>query len=465
MLKTLALTTCLGLILAAPLATPSLAETYTDPDSAWWSAFLDTLDGTAPDLESLALQDPEYLAADEFSREEALAKVMARLAADRANIDPATAEVVLSIRAEFGDYDSARGGFPVSIFTPTSRLPLSMGRSLFFRNWQDVALFPATRDEGRALRQKIGQDSLLARVDIRDIRKSRTRSGGYEGHVARVTYSTTTGSEIGQIIPPDAIAADPAVVAAQTEAARQTILTAAGIPPLGTSWEAAKQQLQPLWPVMASSDFVNWGTAKRLAYFWKDGAVQQDEAHDPAKGFRLYLQQREAGWMPQEGEHINVSVTDLLYGSGSGAVDTRGLGPGLACYTPEALDRCAVLIFEPKDGGHVLTGAYGVIEQPAATSAEAAVTTFLGDAATAFDGLNTIADYDREDIRQARKAPIIGGRGVPTFAAGAGQPLTANPPYDPLKNTTGIEPIRREIALYAVEGAEGRTPVVYVMGE
>ncbi len=463
MLKTLALTTWLGLILAAPLATPSLAETYTDPDSAWWGAFLETLDGTAPDLEALALQDPEYLAADEFSRDEARTKVMARLAADRANIDPATAEVVLSIRAEFGDYDSARGGFPVSIFTPTSRLPLSMGRSLFFRNWQDVALFPATRDEGRALRQKIGQDSLLALVTVRDIRKSQTRSGGYEGHVASVIFSTTRGSEIGQITPPDAIAADPDAVVAQTEAARQTILTAAGIPPLGTRWDDAKQHLQPLWPVMASSDFVNWGTAKRVAYFWKDGAVQQDEAHDPAKGFRLYLQQREAGWMPQDGEHI--SVTDLLYGSGASAVDTRGLGPGLACYTPEVFDRCAVLIFEPKDGSHVLTGAYGVIEQPAATSAEAAFTTFLGDAAGAFDGLTTIADYDREDIRQARKAPITGGRGVPTFAAGAGQPLTANLPYDPLKNTTGIEAIQREIAIYAIEGAEGRTPVVYVIGQ
>ena len=124
-----------------------------------------------------------------------------------------------------------------------------------------------------------------------------------------------------------------------------------------------------------------------------------------------------------------------------------------------------MLIFEPKDGGHVLTGAYGVIEQPAATSAEAAVTTFLGDAATAFDGLTTIADYDREDIRQARKAPIIGGRGVPTFAAGAGPALKANPPYDPLQNTTGVETIRREIAIYAVEGAEGRTPVVYVLGQ
>lgn len=167
--------------------------------------------------------------------------------------------------------------------------------------------------------------------------------------------------------------------------------------------------------------------------------------------------------MPQDGEHI--SVTALLYGTGAGAVDTRGLGAGLACDTPDKLDRCAVLIFEPKDGSHVLTSAYGVIEEPATTSAEAAFNTFIGDAADAFEGLTTVADYDREDISQARKAPITGGRGVPTFAAGTGAPLQTNPAYDPLKNTTGIEPIRREIALYAVEGAEGRTPVVYVMGE
>lgn len=64
---------------------------------------------------------------------------------------------------------------------------------------------------------------------------------------------------------------------AQTEAARQTILTAAGIP-LARAGTTRNSSLQPLWPVMASSDFVNWGTAKRVAYFWKDGAVQQDEA-------------------------------------------------------------------------------------------------------------------------------------------------------------------------------------------
>lgn len=63
MLKTLALTTCLAVLLTTPLA----AETYTDPDPAWWGAFLEVLDGRAPDLEAQARQDPAYLAADEFS--------------------------------------------------------------------------------------------------------------------------------------------------------------------------------------------------------------------------------------------------------------------------------------------------------------------------------------------------------------------------------------------------------------
>ena len=70
MLKTLALTGCLGLALAAPLA----AETYTDPDRAWWTGFLDAIDGRAPDLEALARQDPDYLAADEFTRDAVLGR-------------------------------------------------------------------------------------------------------------------------------------------------------------------------------------------------------------------------------------------------------------------------------------------------------------------------------------------------------------------------------------------------------
>ena len=75
-----------ALVLAAPLA----AETYTDPDRAWWTSFLDAVDGRAPDLEALARQDPDYLAADEFTRDAVLARVMARLQAQQPRIDPAT---------------------------------------------------------------------------------------------------------------------------------------------------------------------------------------------------------------------------------------------------------------------------------------------------------------------------------------------------------------------------------------
>lgn len=45
------------------------------------------------------------------------------------------------------------------------------------------------------------------------------------------------------------------------------------------------------------------------------------------------------------------------------------------------------------------------------------------------------------------------------------QPLTVNPLYDLLKNTTGVEAICREIALSIIQGADGRTLVVYDIGE
>ena len=92
--------------------------------------------------------------------------------------------------------------------------------------------------------------------------------------------------------------------------------------------------MQPLWPVMASSDFGKLGHRQTPGLFLEGRRGAADETHDPAKGFRLYLQQREAGWMPRDGEHINVSVTDLLYGSGAVRSTPVAFWPGLACYTP-----------------------------------------------------------------------------------------------------------------------------------
>ena len=117
-------------------------------------------------------------------------------------------------------------------------------------------------------------------------------------------------------------------------------------------------------------------------------------------------------------------MTDVLYGSGAGVVDTRALGPGLACYTP---GRCAVLVFAPSEGSHVLTGAYGVLEQPAAAAPEAAFKAYAGAAAEAFTGLETMADYDSEAVRAGDRVPHPGSRGVPTYAAGAGAAIVISP--------------------------------------
>ena len=458
MLKTLALTSCLGLALAAPLA----AETYTDPDRAWWTGFLDAVDGRAPDLEALARQDPDYLASDEFTRDAVLARVMARLQAQQPRIDPATAEVVLSIGATLGDFDAGQGGFPVSIFTPNSRLPLDSGRELFFRNWKDVALYPASREEGRALRQEIGMREILAQVTVTEIRKSATRRLGYEGRVTGISYYTQDGSLLRRVTPPEAAPVDAAAAEGNLDALRGKILSDARIPALGTRWEDAAPALTADWPVIASDDFVPYGTARQLAFLWQDGAVLSDNAHDPEKSFKVFLQQVPGAWMPQDG--VSIDVTDVLYGSGAGVVDTRALGPGLACYTPGVPDRCAVLVFAPGEGSHVLTGAYGVLEQPAAAAPEAAFRAYAGAAAEAFTGLETMADYDSEAVCAGDRVPHPGSRGVPTYAAGAGAEITGKPIYDPLKNTTDVNPIARELALYAIGGAEDRTPMVFVMG-
>lgn len=146
-----------------------------------------------------------------------------------------------------------------------------------------------------------------------------------------ISYYTQDGSLLRRVTPPEAAPVD-ASAEGNLDALRGKILGDARIPALGTRWEDAAPALTADWPVIASDDFVAYGTARQLAFLWQDGAVLSDQAHDPEKSFKVFLQQVPGAWMPQDGASID--VTDVLYGSGAGVVDTRALGPGLACYTP-----------------------------------------------------------------------------------------------------------------------------------
>ena len=450
MIAKIALPLALGLAFSAPVT----AETYISPDRAWWATFFQAVDGVQPDFDALARKDPAFLAATEFDRADVLALIITEMQEQQAAINVPAAEVVISIRAELGDYSVEKGGFPVSLFTQNMHLKLDFN-SLFFRNWQDFNIFVATKDEGKALRDRIGNQALAAEVTVTGFKKSTTRPNAYEAFVTKVAYVAKDGLPVAEFTAIETAPLSPTHVADMVADARQRIIEAAGIPTLGTAWVDAKAQVQQAYPFIGSNDFAYTDSGKKIAYQFEAGAVVTDEPHDAERPFLVYLQQVDGAWRTKSGFSVNLSGLDQ--------VDIKGVGPGLACYTPSLLDRCAVLEFSPADGGHILTRAYGVLEMAPAGSGEAVLKRFVGNSIDTFEGFTTKLGYEPESVKEGQAPKYISSGGVSAYAAGAGATREGEPFYDPLQNTTNIKAINREIALFAVDGAPNRVPIIFVL--
>ena len=215
------------------------------------------------------------------------------------------------------------------------------------------------------------------------------------------------------------------------------------------------------WPLVVADAWTETATGRHPAHIRRDGAIETDAAPDPAEGFRVHLQQVEGAWLQQDG--LSLALTDIL---GQGGLSTTGLGSGVGCGMPEVADRCAVLTFAPRVGGHVLTAAHGVVERPGdMTPAEALADLGADPEVAGIEIMDTLLGYDVEDVRLARKAAITGGLGVAARMAAAGGPAQAALPYYPLATTTGMSNPGRQVSLFALDGAEGRVPVVFVLSE
>lgn len=450
MISRLALAAAVGLL----VSTAASAETYVSPDRGWWKQFFSAVDGTTPDLEAMAKKDPAYLAANEFDRDDVLASLVAELQQQHAQIDVATAEVTIGIRATLGDYSTEQRGFPVSLFAANMHLPLD-GNSLFFRNFATFGIFPATKEEGKMLRERIGTQPLAADITLTNIQKSTTRPRAYDGFITEVVYTAQDGLVVGHFTDVEAAAPAADDAAAMVAGIREKIIDKAGIPTLGTSWEKARALIQGQYPYGASDTFAYTDRGKVIAYQYDQGTTVMDAPHEADKTFRIYLQQAEGSWRTKSGFSFDMDAGDT--------VSVKGTGPGLGCYTPEVLDRCAVLEFSPSDGDHILTRAYGVIELERTGSPQEALDAFVGEHLDATDGFATKVDYDADSVVQARVPQYIGQRGVAAYAAEAGVPREGKPFYDPLQNTTRVNPITREIALFAVDGAPDRIPLIFVL--
>lgn len=449
---TLRFAVALGLGLAC--AVPASGETYLNPDREWWNTFFKAVDGIQPDFEAMAKKDAAYQGANEFDRAEVLAKLVTELQANLAAVDVPTTEVTISINAKLGDYSVDANGFPVSIFTQNMHLKL-YANNLFFRNWQDYTIFPATKDEGKALRARIGMQALAAQVTLGNFQKSTTRPNAYDGFVTKVAYFAADGLPIAEFSAVETAPISADAAADKVATIREKITAAAGIPALGTNWMDAKSVIQQAYPFSASDDFAYTDKGKNIAYSYENGAVVADEAHAADKPFRIYLQQVDGDWRTKRGFSTDLSGLDM--------VSFQGTGPGLACYTPDVLDRCAVLEFSPAEGGHVLTRAYGVIELSREATVEAALKGFVGGSLDAFETFSTKVDYDTDALKTGLTPKFPGRSGVPAYAAGAGEVRDGKPLYDPLENTSGTKPIAREIALFAVDGAPSRMPMIFVL--
>lgn len=448
----LALALGLGLAFCAP----AMADPYVNPGDAWWRSFFGAVNGVAPDFAKAAKSDPEYLAADEFTRADVLARIVERLKAEQAQFDIDGTEVTMAIRAQLGDYSADQIGFPVSLFTQNSFMQLS-GGNLFFRNWRDFNIYAATPEEGRALRSRIGLRALSAEVTVGSITKSTTRPNAFEADVIRVAYYAADGLLVGEFTAPDAVEIGAAETLAKLDVLRQKIMVAASIPPLDTPWEEAKVMLAQHYPFVASDQFAYSDRGKTLAYVYENGGVVTDEAHAVDKTFLIYLQQVDGAWRTRPGFSFDASFDAV------NAIETTGTGPGLACYTPEVLDRCAVLEFSPVEGGHALTRAYGVLELERSGSVEEVFGTFVGDAVDIFDAYSTVVAYDPASLEAAATPKFHKQSGTRAFAGGAGATTEGIPLYDPLKYTTGMNAINRSVAIFAVDGAKTRVPVIFVL--
>ncbi|MFP7675524.1 hypothetical protein ACG74X_19430 [Marivita sp. S0852] len=433
---------------------PAFAETYLNPDQAWWGQFLNAVDGDQPNYEQIAKKDPSYLAADEFDRDDVLAGLVSELEREHEAINLDTAEVTVTIRAKLGEYSSRDEGFPVNLFMPNMHLPIGVNK-LFFRNFEDYRIFPATREEGKALRDRIGTQALAVDVTLTDIRKSTTRPRAYEGFVSKVVYTASDGLVVGEHTATKDAPLSNDVAAQQVADIRQKIIDLAGIPDLGTTWKDAKAEIQKAYPFSASDDFAYTGQGKIIAYQFDAGSVVTDEPHDASRTFDVYLQQVDGAWRTSRGFAMDLNGVDML--------STKGVGPGITCYTSEVLDRCAVLEFSPSNGGHVLTRAYGVIELERSETPRQTFEKFVGENVGVFEGFTSKIDYDAGSVQLGSTPKYIGVRGVPAYAAGAGGHREGPPMYDPLENTSGVNPVDREIALFAVDGSDSRVPLIFVL--
>ncbi|WP_292059952.1 MULTISPECIES: hypothetical protein [unclassified Martelella] len=346
-----------SLIIAGMLAflsLPAQAETIEFPEDDFWRALTQSLAGDGPDFEALAKRTPEYRAADEFSRDAVLAEQVARLEARHSRVGPET-EVLIRASVRLGDYDAARGGFPVSLFAPGTYL--RVGGGLRFSNGSDYAILPATPEEGRAIREREASSSLNSAIlRASDFRRDPGHANGLLATLYQFDYVDGDGGIITSMAHArQTPALDDAAVEALVQKTQADILAAASLPPIGSDWSSVRDALTAGYGFAVSDS----GAYDDGRFRMVGGRIEEDDL-DEAAQFRVGF--------GNDGDMVAGIFANQDFMARArlplGEIDTNPTGRGLDCGTPHLADACGVLIFDRIEGEWKLTRAEGVVDLP-----------------------------------------------------------------------------------------------------
>ncbi len=429
----------------------SSAEIVEFPDDAFWRSIGRSLNEGKPDFEVLAKRSARYREANEFSRAAVLEEEISRLTAEYEAFGP-DLQVRLRANIRLGDYDASRGGFPISLFTPGTYL--QVGAGLQFANAGDYAVLPMGIEEAKVLRDREGRggqtSGLLLLGDF-------GKAPGANGELIANVYSFEYVDESGNVLA--SLAREPARSqlddAARTELLRTTqqrILALAGLPPLGSDWDAVRTALVE-----------NYSYAVSHAQAYNDAKIEIRDG-------KIVSEDLSAAKRLRVGFGNDLQLVSRMFSRQSpvarakipqGQIDTGLTGRGLDCDTQGVLDACGVLIFEKNGDRWVLVAAEGVIELDE-TDYTAAFETVIGE---------DIAEFLRSDLRVAFASNWVAGR-PDDYADGGyamsaryllGESLEATPYYlRPMDPWPGLL-ARHEVVTYAVDGARDRTPLIFIL--
>lgn len=429
------------------------AEMVDFPEDDFWRTLARNLYDGPPDFEALARKSDTYRKADEFARGEVLIQEVARLESEYEGFGD---DLLVRLRAEIrlGDYDAARGGFPISLFTPGTYL--DVGPGLIFANAADYAILPMEVDAARELRDREGRAGRTVGVlTLGDIGKAPGGQRRLMANVYSFDYVDRDGNVLASLSkPPAFIDMDETARAVLVAKTQRRILDLAGLPPIGSDWPTVRDAL-----------LSGGGYAASYARFSDDAKVAIEpgrvvaEDLSQAKTLRLGFG-NDAEFV---GRMFALQSPMARARMPEGQIDVGFTGAALDCNTPDVLDACGVLILDRVNGNWILTGAEGVVELDMADYAQA-FPTIVGDDLPAFQ---------RTDQHVAFAANWLAGR-TDEMAAGGhvmsarytlGEALDDGPRYVRPTEPWRLQSVNHEITAYAVDGGEDRTPLIFTMAQ